>query len=330
MPIDKLSFRPPLSWVVEDISNVYKDHTRHFKSYSLKDFFELKRNADVIIIAGEEPNQKEFLAHSNILRKASSYFEVALSETWAKRENNKYIIKKDNISPDVLSFILEKILEILNASDELLILSDMIDILKEQIFTLVWIEDNFDIALLILSFGWFENTFLHCYCLNEITFYPELFFESNLLSFVRYKEITLKQYKKYILPYKDILPEEIKLYFDNYNDIYYYYLIKVRNPLIDRDNFNSNLINIEQAFYLQKDIFNIDNNLNTFLNDNNRAIIEFKLLLRGSTNGFASKNFHKLCDKKKQIIVVIKIKENKQIIGGYNSVGKTRIQNINI
>src|SRR5206468_3028630 len=120
---------------------------------------------------------------------------------------------------------------------------------------------------------------------------------------------------------KDILPEEIKLYFDNYNDIYYYYLIKIRNPLIDRDNFNSNLINIEQAFYLQKDIFNIDNNLSTFLNDNNRTIIEFKLLLRGSTNGFASKNFHKLCDKKKQIIVVIKIKENKQIIGGYNSVG---------
>jgi uncharacterized protein (DUF2461 family) len=107
MSIEKLTFRPPLSCVVEDISNFYKDITKHFKSNLSKSFFELKRDADVIIIAGKEPNQKEFLAHSNILKKASPYFEAALSGTWAKIENNKYIIKKNNISPDVLSFILE-------------------------------------------------------------------------------------------------------------------------------------------------------------------------------------------------------------------------------
>src|SRR5207247_1215278 len=117
---------------------------------------------------------------------------------------------------------------------------------------------------------------------------------------------------------------EIKLYFvdDNRNgNKYDHYLIRVRNPLIDRNNFNSNLIDIEQAFYLQNDIFNIDDNLSTFRNDNNRTTVGFKLLLRGSTNGFKSKTFHKLCDKKNRIVIVIKIKENKQIIGGYNSIG---------
>jgi hypothetical protein len=74
-----------------------------------KDFASLindKDESNVIIQVGEESNMKEFKAHSLILKSRSSYFRTALSENWAKKENDMYIFKKPNISPDVFEIIL--------------------------------------------------------------------------------------------------------------------------------------------------------------------------------------------------------------------------------
>ncbi|GES82214.1 hypothetical protein GLOIN_2v1884231 [Rhizophagus clarus] len=45
---------------------------------------------------------------------------------------------------------------------------------------------------------------------------------------------------------------------------------------------------------------------------------EFKLLLRGSRDGFAPKKSHELCDNIPRIVTFIKIKGTEEIIGGYN------------
>ncbi|UZO08919.1 uncharacterized protein OCT59_029162 [Rhizophagus irregularis] len=45
---------------------------------------------------------------------------------------------------------------------------------------------------------------------------------------------------------------------------------------------------------------------------------EFKLLLRGSRDGFTPKKFHELCNDKLYTVTFIKIKETEEIIGGYN------------
>ncbi|PKC05496.1 hypothetical protein RhiirA5_420854 [Rhizophagus irregularis] len=45
---------------------------------------------------------------------------------------------------------------------------------------------------------------------------------------------------------------------------------------------------------------------------------EFKLLLRGSRDGFTPYKFHELCDNKPHTVTFIKIKETEEIIGGYN------------
>ncbi|CAB4412224.1 unnamed protein product [Rhizophagus irregularis] len=45
---------------------------------------------------------------------------------------------------------------------------------------------------------------------------------------------------------------------------------------------------------------------------------KFKLLLRGSRDGFTPKKFHKLCDNKSNTVTFIKIKGKEEIIGGYN------------
>lgn len=70
-------------------------------------FFGNLSDADVVIQAGEFPNFKKILVHSSILKENSPYFRVALSTTWAKKEDEKIILKKPNITYAVFNIILE-------------------------------------------------------------------------------------------------------------------------------------------------------------------------------------------------------------------------------
>jgi hypothetical protein len=46
----------------------------------------------------------------------------------------------------------------------------------------------------------------------------------------------------------------------------------------------------------------------------------FRLLLRGTRDGFTSQKFHELCDNKGATIVLMRVANTKEIIGGYNPV----------
>ena len=50
--------------------------------------------------------QLEFQAHSLILRARSEYFRAALSSKWARKEGERFIFEKPNISPIVFGVIL--------------------------------------------------------------------------------------------------------------------------------------------------------------------------------------------------------------------------------
>jgi len=78
------------STLLSDIEKLYLDSNDH----------------DVIIKVGEGLDTKSFKAHSNILRARSSYFNAALSNNWAKREDNIIVFDKPNISPNVFKIIL--------------------------------------------------------------------------------------------------------------------------------------------------------------------------------------------------------------------------------
>ncbi|CAG8502081.1 45693_t:CDS:2 [Gigaspora margarita] len=93
-------------------------------------------NSDVKIIAGIEPDIKEFNAHSSVLRPSSLYFQRALSERWKDKKNGVYIITKPNIHPNIFMLILDYIYtgnNILNSSPEeslnILVASDELELL---------------------------------------------------------------------------------------------------------------------------------------------------------------------------------------------------------
>ncbi|RIA90977.1 hypothetical protein C1645_822645 [Glomus cerebriforme] len=100
---------------------------------------------DVIIKIGEENNYKEFEAHSFVLLTRSIYFRTALSKEWVKKQDNKMIFHKPNITPKVFEIILkyiyggiveidtedpEDVLDLLIASDELSFV-EILDYLQE-------------------------------------------------------------------------------------------------------------------------------------------------------------------------------------------------------
>jgi len=63
--------------------------------------------ADVIIYTGQEPDNKEFRAHSLVLRSRSTYFRDALSSDWARTQGNLIIFKQLDMSPEVFDIILK-------------------------------------------------------------------------------------------------------------------------------------------------------------------------------------------------------------------------------
>ncbi|RIB29220.1 hypothetical protein C2G38_2057312 [Gigaspora rosea] len=46
----------------------------------------------------------------------------------------------------------------------------------------------------------------------------------------------------------------------------------------------------------------------------------FKLLLRGTRDGFTNDSFWNLCFKQTQLVVVMKVKNTDEILGGYNPI----------
>src|SRR5437762_2884141 len=47
---------------------------------------------------------------------------------------------------------------------------------------------------------------------------------------------------------------------------------------------------------------------------------KFKLLLRGSRDGFTPEKFHEVCDNQSNTVTIIKVKDNNEILGGYNPI----------
>ncbi|CAG8855868.1 24196_t:CDS:2, partial [Gigaspora margarita] len=111
----------------------------------------------VKIVAGSEPNIKEFSAHSSVLRSHSLYFQRALSERWKDKNHDIYIITKPNIHPNIFMLILEKTilpesaedsLSILIASDELELL-DLIECAQKHLIKKFssWLLSNLIMSL---------------------------------------------------------------------------------------------------------------------------------------------------------------------------------------
>ncbi|CAG8498398.1 35508_t:CDS:2 [Racocetra persica] len=298
--------------------------------------YETRENYDVIIHAGEEPNAEEIHAHSLVLRTRSAYFRGALASGWETKDKDSgsFIFKKPNISSSIFELILkflycgevnisdqegETILDLLVASDEFG-LTKLIDHIQQYF---VENQKNFlqqnpvgtlHIAARHETFNEILKFSLKIICAN-----PDILFDDfNLLEktlqgciqYIRFHEISMPDFYHKVLPYMSILPNNL------FDDILRCYMIPKAVPLYNafpsRYKFDSVLIDITHARLFASWIDD---------NDYKRTLpYKFILLFRGSRDGFQNNIFHQRCDQKGATIVVAKIQNSNQLVGGYNPV----------
>ncbi|CAB4397973.1 unnamed protein product [Rhizophagus irregularis] len=282
---------------------------------NLEKLFKSKKDYDVIIKAGEDNDQKEIYAHSNILRCQSDYFDTAFSSNWAEKKDGKYIFKKPNVLPHIFEIIIRYFycgqldlnvkngpdtLKLLVATDELglNILSEYIQefLIKNQKKFL----QNDPIGILEVAFQHETFTMLRDYGLEAICEEPNILFGTD-------KILSLPaQILESLLKQDDLVLDEIEFHFVPQ--------AKQIGSLPSRNAVNtidSVLINSEHLAIFAGWIDKKDESLKMIP-------YEFNLILRASRDGNTAGAFHDKCDNKGATIIVVKIEETNQIVGGYN------------
>ncbi|RHZ74168.1 hypothetical protein Glove_227g146 [Diversispora epigaea] len=139
---------------------------------------------------------------------------------------------------------------------------------------------------------------------------------SNLLNLVGFTGISSKDFYYKVWPYKGILPIELS------DEIVRFHLDPdlqssklspmARFPAL---NLDSKIINAKHLAMISHWIDKKTGNPGTNIDK------EFKLIFRGTRDGFTPSSFHKKCDNKGSCVVILKVKENGNILGGYNPLG---------
>jgi hypothetical protein len=141
-------------------------------------------------------------------------------------------------------------------------------------------------------------------------------FERILYKFIpliRFYDISSEDHFNKVRPYEQILPKELR------EDILKFHMVPGHKPTLNNYTSRWPELKIDSSLINKKHIKLF---VNWIDRKENKHIIripyEFNLILRGSRDGFDPTSFHNKCDNKGATIVVIKIKNSNQIIGGYN------------
>ncbi|CAG8490045.1 5818_t:CDS:1 [Ambispora leptoticha] len=141
----------------------------------------------------------------------------------------------------------------------------------------------------------------------------------NFLPFIRFFEISTVDFVKYVQPFQSILPKSL------FSDLVKYHISGIFKSLNPETKFlaprlppitiGSSIIKPKHASLIASWIEGHPKILNSDLR------YKFRRLYRSSLNGTAtnpSKEFHKKCDNAGPTILVVKLQNSSEIIGGYN------------
>ncbi|KAG9294310.1 hypothetical protein G9A89_001815 [Geosiphon pyriformis] len=137
----------------------------------------------------------------------------------------------------------------------------------------------------------------------------------RLLPLIRFFNISSVDFYHKVKPFARILPGTL------YEDLLHHYLVPgSHQKSVDAQPLRYSRLNIDSKLLRSHNIRQLDDWIqgkdeNTPFED--QLGNDFKLLLRGSRDGFSPADFHRLCDNKGSTVSVIKVKGTGQLIGGY-------------
>ncbi|EXX75066.1 BTB/POZ domain-containing protein [Rhizophagus irregularis DAOM 181602=DAOM 197198] len=143
---------------------------------------------------------------------------------------------------------------------------------------------------------------------NDINTFKKIL--DKFIPLIRFYDISARDYFNKVKPYEEILPKELR------DDILKSYMISEYKPIYTPRHLyiDSIMINRKQLTIFANWIDKMKENV-TYIND---IPYKFNLLYRASRDGNTAAAFHAKCDDKGATIVVVKITNSEQIVGGYN------------
>ncbi|GET03143.1 carbohydrate-binding module family 13 protein [Rhizophagus clarus] len=116
-----------------------------------------------------------------------------------------------------------------------------------------------------------------------------------------------------VYPYKKIIPKELR---EKLIKDFIYQPNKITEQKITKEisskSIDSKIITYQHTELISKWISRLG------ITNKIKNPYEFKLILRGSRDGFSSSKFHEICDNQSHTISIIKVKNSDEILGGYN------------
>jgi hypothetical protein len=129
------------------------------------------------------------------------------------------------------------------------------------------------------------------------------------IPFIRFSNLTSREFLNNVLPYREILPNKL------YVDLLKLFLNNNYRPSTKKFKaIDSKIITTQHAELISKWIDRLG------ITDELTNSFEFKLILRGSRDGFTAKRFHELCNNQSRTVTIIKVKDSNEILGGYNPI----------
>jgi hypothetical protein len=128
------------------------------------------------------------------------------------------------------------------------------------------------------------------------------------IPFIKFFNLTSKEFLYKVFPYRDILPEEL------YINLLKFFLNSNYIPSEKKITLKSMIISDQHIELISKWIDKSESS------DKLTSSYDFKLLFRGSRDGLTQNKFHQCCDNKSRTVTIIKVKDSNEILGGYNPV----------
>ncbi|RIA86935.1 hypothetical protein C1645_807548 [Glomus cerebriforme] len=178
------------------------------------------------------------------------------------------------------------------------------DILKRDDLNLIEIKIWENLIKWGLAQGQKLNRDISKWNQDEISTFKRILYK--FIPLIRFYGISSKDYFNKVKPYEVILSKELR------DDILKFHMVPTTLNIYKPRFGNSIIIN-------QKHIALFANWINAM--NKNTISYKFNLIYRASRDGNTNAAFHNKCDDKGAILVVTKIKNSVQIIGGYNSIG---------
>ncbi|UZO02468.1 uncharacterized protein OCT59_020948 [Rhizophagus irregularis] len=263
-----------------------------------------------VLIAAGELNLQELVNHLQlyIIKNHKKWIEQNFNLVYQTSFENGSFLELQKYCTDLISKIPDKILKSISFSS-----------ISEKLLVLIIQNNNLQMSEIqvwryVIKWGLAQNPELP----SDLAIFSKDDFNvlkntlQQLIPFIKFNNLTSKEFSDDVLPYKKALPKEL------YKDLLKIFLNlhpdSRPNDKSKIKNNNSKIITFQHAELISKWIDKLD------ITDKSTSSYEFKLILRGSRDGFESDIFHEICNNRSCTVTIVKVKGNNQILGGYNPI----------